>query len=195
MLRILAHLEYRQVTSKFKAHSNKLAILIAIILMVSSAHADGDVKNLKEYEYRANGQPWKCTVYDPATGKMKGIIYYDGEGTLNKVERFDPDGRKIEAAFYDGKRRLTIGPDSWAAMRWYYQDGVLRLRVSYDTLGKPIERLFYTETGKLIGRMYRDDEDVNPYVNAAMYRLLGGNNVAYYDPKIATDSLSQLADE
>ena len=169
--------------------------IIAFVTIVSLAHAEGEVKNLKEYEYRASGQPWRCTVYDPATGKLKGIIYYAGDGVLNKVERYDDAGRKIEAAFYDPKRKLRMGPDSWAAMRWYYQDSVLRLRVSYDTIGKPIERLFYSETGKLIGRMYRDDENVNPYVNAAMHRLLGGNNVAYYDPKESSDALSRLADE
>ncbi len=166
-----------------------------IVLSASAAFADGEVKNLKAYEYRTSGTPWRCTVYDPMTGKMKGKIYYDGEGVLNKVERFDEMGGQTEAAFYDAKRHLKMGPDNWAAMRWYYQDSVLRLRVSYDALGKPIERLFFSESGKLIGRQYRDDENVNPYVNAAMYRMLGANNMGYYDPSESRDSVTRLADE
>jgi hypothetical protein len=164
-------------------------------LATSLVYAEGEVKNLKEYEYRANGTPWRCTVYDPATGKMKGKIFFDGQGTLNKVERYDVAGQKTEAAFYDQKRRLKMGPDNWAAMRWYYQDSVLRLKISYDALGKPIERLFYGESGKLIGRMYRDDDNQNPYVNAAMHKLLGGNNVAFYDPQEAHNQVSRLLDD
>jgi hypothetical protein len=173
-----------------------IAVFFVSLLSVAPAgHAEGEIKNLKEFEYRASGQPWRCTVYDPMTGKMKGKIYYNSEGVLDKVERFDELGNKTEAAFYDSKRKLKMGPDNWAAMRWYYQDSVMRLRVSYDALGKPIERLFYNESGKLMGRMYRDDEHVNPYVNAAMHKLLGGNNVAYYDPKESHDSVGRLADE
>jgi hypothetical protein len=153
------------------------------IFYVSPASADGMVKNLKDYEYRDSGQPWKCTVYDAKNGRLKGRIYYSGDGIPSKVERFDESGNKIEAAFYDAKGNLKAGPDNWAAMRWYYEGTALRLQISYDAMGKPIERLFYTEGGKLIGRHYLDNGNVDPYVNAAMFRKLGANNIAFYDPK------------
>ena len=165
------------------------------IFLSCPAHADGEVKNLKQYDYRASRRPWRCTVYDPMTEKLKGMVYYAPDGTINKVERFDGAGHKTDEAFYDSKGRLKPGPDSWAAMRWYYQDSVVRLRVSYDDQGKPIEKLFYSESGKMVGRLYRDDENVNPYVNAAMHKMLGGNNMAYYDQKVSHDQAVRLVDE
>lgn len=169
-----------------------LVLLMGLLLTASAAHPEGEVKNLREYAYRTDGKPWKCTVYDAKTGKLKGKIYYDAEGVLEKVERFNDDANKIEAALYSANGGLKEGPDGWAAMRWWYHEGVLRLQISYDDRGKPIERLFYSDGGKLLGRVYRSDESTNPNINAVMFKMLGSNNVPYYDPKESYDSASQL---
>lgn len=159
------------------------------------AYADGTITNLKAYDYRANGKPWKCTVTDAMTGALKGRIYYAGDGAIEKVERFDKDANKIETAFYDASGALKNGPDGWAAMRWWYEESKLRLQISYDERGRQIERLFYSEGGKLLGRQYRDDERLNHNINAAMFTRLGPNNMAYYDPKESYDETTRLARE
>ena len=145
--------------------------------------ADGVVTNLKDYEYRADGTPWRCTVYDAMSGKLKGRVHYASDGEVDKVERYDELGNKVEAAFYDANGALRTGATGWAAMRWWYQGKVCRLQIAYDEQGRQMERLFFSESGKLLGRHYRDDEDVNHAINAAMFKLLGPNNVAYYDPQ------------
>lgn len=165
---------------------------IFLLIFVTRVFAEGEVKNLREYAYRSDGTPWKCTVYDATTGKLKGKIYYEAGGILEKVERFNLDGNRTEAALYSADGGLKEGPDGWAAMRWWYQDSVLRLQISYDERGRPIERLFYSESGKLIMRLYRDDDSINPNVNAAMFMLLGSHNVPYYDPKESYKETSRL---
>lgn len=171
------------------------ALVLCIILAGTRAGADGVVSSLKEYDYRTNGKPWRCTVTDAMTGALKGKIYYAGDGAIEKVEKFDKEGHRIETAYFDPKGGLKIGPDGWAAMRWWYQDGAMRLQISYDEFGKQIERLFYSESGKLLGRHYRDDERVNPNVNAAMFTRLGPNNIGYYDPKESYDETTRLVRE
>lgn len=166
--------------------------LLALCIAVTGAYADGVISNLKAYEYRANGKPWRCTVTDAMTGKLKGKIYYAGDGAIEKVERFDADANKIETAYYDAKGMLKIGPDGWAAVRWWYQNSTVRLEISYDERGHPIERLFYSESGRLLGRHYRNDDRVNPNINAAMFSRLGPNNIAYYDPKESYDETTRL---
>lgn len=174
----------------------RLSIFFLCALFAAQVlYAEGDISNLKEYDYRSNGRPWRCSVYNAETGRIKGMVYYSPDGNINKMEKFDGDGKKTDEAFYDSKGRLALGPDNWAAMRWFYDQGVLRLRVSYDEQGKAIEKMFYDESGRLMGRMYRDDERVNPYVNAAMHRMLGGNNVAYYDPVESRHQATQLLED
>lgn len=170
-----------------------LSIVVITLIFIASSYADGVVQNLREYEYRADGKPWKCTVTDAHTGKLKGKLYYASDGSVEKVERFDDSGNKIEAALYDPMGALKAGPDGWAAMRWWYKDSVLRMQMSYDENGGPIERLFYSEGGKLVMRLYRNDESSNPNINAVMFSFLGSNNVPYYNPKESFRETTRLA--
>ena len=142
-----------------------------------------------------DGKPWKCTVTDAQTGKLKGKLYYASDGSVEKVERFDESGNKVESALYDPLGAMKAGPDGWAAMRWWYKDSILRMQMSYDENGGPIERLFYSEGGKLIMRLYRNDESANPNINAVMFSFLGSNNVPYYNPKESYSETTRLARE
>ena len=172
-----------------------LGSILIIFLFTACAHADGVIKNLREYEYRVDGKPWKCTVTDAQTGKLKGKLYYASDGSVEKVERFDESGNKVESALYDPLGAMKAGPDGWAAMRWWYKDSILRMQMSYDENGGPIERLFYSEGGKLIMRLYRNDESANPNINAVMFSFLGSNNVPYYNPKESYSETTRLARE
>jgi len=172
-----------------------VAAFISCVFFAVSLYADGVVKNLKDYEYRADGKPWKCTVTDAQTGRLKGKLYYASDGSVEKVEKFDLEGNKIETALYDTLGALRPGPDGWAAMRWWYKESVLRMQMSYDEDGAPIERLFYSEGGKLLMRLYRNDDSNNPNINAVMFSILGSNNVPYYNPKESYRETSRLASE
>lgn len=157
--------------------------------------ADGEVKNLKDLQYWDNGNVRLCTMYDAQTGRLKGKAYCLYDGAVEKVEKFDGGGNKIEVALYDGKSNLKPGIDGWAAMRWRYDGTSLVWQVSYDEYGKAIERKFYSESGKLVLRLYRDDDSVNPYVNAAMYMMIGGGNIAYYDSRGTLEEVNRVIKE
>ncbi len=141
------------------------------------------IESLKQYEFWPNGKIKGCTVYDPE-GFMTVKAYCRNDGTVEKIERFDKSGNRIEEVFYDEKGRLRTGIDGWAAMRWWYEDSQLISQITYDESGRPLEKRAFSESGRLAFRQYRDDENLNPYVEASMAMLLGmgSRNVGYYDP-------------
>lgn len=139
---------------------------------------EGDVENLKQFEYWENGKIKQCTVYD-VEGHLKSKAFCRSDGTVEKMEKFDPYGNKIEEALYDQKGRLKLGVDGWAAIRWWYEGPQLVSQILYDEDGIPLERKQYSESGKLVLRQYRDELDLNPYEGAQMYMMLGGRNVPY----------------
>jgi len=171
------------------------AVLLWGSCLLGSAYADGEVKSLKEFLYWDNGKVRQCTIYSAQTGKMKAKVYCGIGGSIERVEKFDERGNMLEEALYDSNGRLKPGIDGWAAMRWRYSGSQVMLQVSYDEFGKPIERKFYSESGKLVMRIYRDDDTVNPYVNAAMYMMLGSGNIGYYDPHETFDEVTRVMAE
>jgi hypothetical protein len=75
-------------------------------------------------------------------------------------------------------------------MRWRYNEDRLVAQISYDEYGKPIDKRYYSESGRLIGRQFVDSENLNPYEEANMYILLGVNNIRYEDksaPAVGND--------
>lgn len=166
-----------------------------MMLPAAEALADGEIKNLKDFQYWDSGKVKECDVYDAATGRLKEKFFCAPEGTIERVDRYDGYGNKVESALYDGKGRLKGGIDGWAAMRWRYDGSKLVWQVAYDEDGRAIERKLYTESGRLAMRMYRDDDSVNPYVNAAMYTMLGGGNMAYYDSRKTLQDVTKTMNE
>ena len=47
-----------------------------------------------------------------------------------------------------------------------------------------MEMKMYSESGRLIARRYRDDVNFDPYEQASMYMLTGGQSAAFYDTTI-----------
>lgn len=167
------------------------AFLLFFILCAALAFGDGEVKSLKKFQFWETGKVRQCDVYD-VNGYLKATVYCYADGTIQKIERFNMLGKKIEEALYDGHGRLKIGIDGWAAVRWIYSGPTLLYEIAYDETGKPVEMKMYSESGRLIARRYRDDVAFNPYEQASMYMLLGGQSAAFYDPTIRKQDESDI---
>ncbi len=152
-----------------------IALFLSLVF-TPICRAEGEIKNLKQFEYWDNRKIRMCTTYD-VNGYLKSKVFCRYDGTVEKVERFDRYGNRIEEALYDQKGRLKNGIDGWAAMKWWYEDSHLQSSVSYDENGLPMEKRYYGDSGRLILRQYRDDIDFDPYEAANMVMLLGPNNV------------------
>ena len=157
--------------------------VISVLLLGTFAFAEGEVQDLKDFQYWDNGKVKQCSVYDAASGKLKSIAFCRHDGTVEKLERFDPNGHKTEEALFDQNSKLKPGLDGWAAMRWWYdEEGVMRSQISYNEFGKAIERKQYSAGGNLVLRQYKENlDDVAPYEAASMYLMLGGANMKYKD--------------
>ncbi len=160
-----------------------LISLCGFLLVVSSATAfDMEGDGRKEFEYWPDGNYKSFTLFDES-GRVKAKAYCGADGTVEKVERFDIYGNRIQEAFYDGEGRLKTGIDGWAAMRWWYDGSQLVSQISYDEDGRTVDRRQYSDSGRLIYRQYSPDADLNPYEEANMYMLAGLRNEAYYNPE------------
>jgi len=149
---------------------------ILVLFFAPACMGEGEVKDLKQFDFWDNHKVRMCSIYD-VTGYLKSKVYCRHDGTVEKVERFDRYGNRIEEAFYDQKGRLKRGVDGWAATRWWYGDSHLQYQVSYDEDGVPTEKKYYSDSGRLVLRQYRDDVDFDPYEAASMAMLLGPQNI------------------
>jgi len=168
-----------------------ITALICSLFIASAAFGEGEVKSLKKFEFWKTGKVRQCDVYD-VNGYLKAMVFCYGDGSIQKIERFNMLGKKIEEALYDGHGRLKIGIDGWAAIRWLYSGPTLLYEIAYDDTGKPMEMKKYSESGRLIARRYRDDVDFDPYEQASMYMLLGGQSAAFYDPVVRKEDESDI---
>ena len=153
-----------------------IIIFLFSISLIANCFGEGEIKSLRQYEHWNNGTMKSCTLFD-TNGVLKARSFCRSDGTVEKVEKYDPSGNKLEEAFYDEKGKLKTGIDGWAAMRWWYSGSHLDSQISYDEAGMPMERRVYGESGRLMFRQYRHDIDFNPYESANMAALLGPQNV------------------
>ncbi len=138
-------------------------ILIAVYLTFTATYvrAEGTIESLSQYEYWDNGSIKKREVYD-MKGYLRQKASYREDGSIVKAETYDGLGNKTEEIYYDHKGRFRYGIDGWAAMRWNYDEYHLVSQVAYDDTGKPIKRLLFSPSGKLVARQYRDEENIDP---------------------------------
>lgn len=168
-----------------------IVLFYALFLGLSSAYADGEVKSLKKFQFWNTGKVRQCDVYD-VNGYLKAKVYCYSDGAIEKIERFNMLDKKTEEALYDGHGKLKTGIDGWAAKRWLYSGPTLLYEVAYDETGKPMEMKMYSESGRLIARRYRDDVNFNPYEQASMFMLLGGQSAAFYDTTVRKEYESDI---
>lgn len=160
-----------------------LFFLLCSLFIALSAYGEGEVKSLKKFEFWKTGKVKRCDIYD-VNGYLKVSVYCRSDGTIEKIERFNMLNRMTDEALYDGKGRLKTGIDGWAAKRWIYSGPTLLFEVAYDETGKMMEIKKYSESGRLVARRYRDDVEFDPYEQASMYMLLGGQSAAFYDTTV-----------
>ena len=165
--------------------------IFCIALSSQLVFAEGEVKGLKKIEYWNTGKVKQCDVYD-VNGYLRAKVYCRGDGTIEKIERFNMIGKRVEEALYDGRGKLKTGIDGWAAIRWIYSGPMLLYEIAYDETGKPMEMKMYSESGKLIARRYRDDVNFDPYEQASMYMMLGGQSAAFYDTTIREEDETDI---
>jgi|GEM_PF-2083544 hypothetical protein len=84
---------------------------------------------------------------------------YRPDGSVQKVEIFDADGRKTGEAYYGADGRLDKNPvDDWAAAEWRYSGDRLAEERYYGEDGRLKERKLYSETGDLVDKDYYGGE-------------------------------------
>lgn len=108
-----------------------------------------------------NGAIKETVVSDPDLG-LTIRNFYDQQGALERVEKYDIRGNKVEISLYDAIGNLREGIDGWAAKRWRYIDGKIFQETTYGTDGKPKDRRTFNEYGKLVARQYMTDGDGDP---------------------------------
>jgi len=167
-----------------KVNDMRLAFLIVLCLsiMAPCVYCEGKIDALKEYEYWADGKVRGCKVYD-TNGRLRTRSFCRTDGTVEKIEKYDLIGNKAQEGHFDSKGNLAAGLDGWAVMKWQYDDeSHLRSQMSFDELGRPIERKVYSEGGRMVFRQFRDSDNLNPYEEAQMAMFLGGNNAKMKNP-------------
>lgn len=163
-----------------KKRSTMLAVLF--LFAAALAYGEGEVEGLKEYEYWPDGKVKGCKVYD-AQGHLRAISYSRADGTVEKIDKYDARGNKIQEGRFDQKGNLKATLDGWAIMRWEYDEqGNVRAQIAFDELGRPLERRLFSESGKMVLRQVRDSDKLNPYEEAQMAMYLGGANMKMKNP-------------
>ena len=159
-----------------------MVILVFCAFAAALVRGEGNVESLKEYEYWSDGKVRGCKVYD-TDGRLKARSYCRPDGTVEKIDKYDQLGNKIQEGRFDQKGNLQANLDGWAIMRWEYDaDSRLRAQISFDELGRPLERKLYSEGGRMILRQIRDSDKLNPYEEAQMAMYLGGANMKMKNP-------------
>lgn len=171
-------------------------LIMTVLFFFARAYlfAEGEIRGLKDLTYWDNGKIKACIVYDK-NGRLMARAFCRYDGTVEKAERFDREGHKIEEALFDQAGALKTGIDGWAAMRWWYDEGVVRVQISYDEHGRPLERRVYSESGRLIVRQQRHDVETDPYEEAAMAMLLGAHNMKFYDSRTRLNETMKFMQE
>lgn len=157
-------------------------LLVFAAFVPPAGYCEGNIDALKEYEYWADGKVRGCKVYD-TDGRLRTRSFCRPDGTVEKVERYDMTGNKVQEGHFNSRGNLSAGLDGWAVMKWEYDsDSHVRSQMSFDEMGRPIERKLYSEGGKMVMRQVRDSEKLNPYEEAQMAMFLGGANVKMKNP-------------
>jgi antitoxin component YwqK of YwqJK toxin-antitoxin module len=152
------------------------AVLFLGIMAPGAAISEGNVESLKDYKYWDDGKVRGADIYDN-NGRLRAKTFVRSDGSVEKLEKYDTYGNKVEMAYYDEKGRLRSGIDGWAATRWYYEGSRLVAEMSFDEDGNPLERRTYSESGRLTARFYRNADDLNPYKEASMASVLGDQGI------------------
>ncbi len=131
--------------------------MIALGFALATMAADQLSAKEDEFEYWPNGSVREGKRYNPQ-GYLFEQVNCRADGTIERRVWFDELGNKSAEVNFDTQGRLDDNIRGWAAMRWFYKDGVVRIRTAYGEDGRLKERKFYSEGGNLLGTQYFDDD-------------------------------------
>lgn len=112
-------------------------------------------------KYFDDGKLLSRSWFTPAGALVEKDSYYH-DGPLKKVEIYGASGEKVEESNYDEEGRLDDNIDGWAAKRWAYKDGVLRVESTYGEDGHLTERKIFNAQGDMVDRQYVGDGKIDP---------------------------------
>ena len=171
-------------------------VFIAIIISGFYVCAAEDVKDTQVTEVSRwdSGAIKETVVYDPDYGITIRNFYEQG-GTLERVEKYDSLGNRIEISLYDANGNLREGIDGWAAKRWRYIDGKVFQETNYGTDGKPMDRRTFNEYGKLVARQYMSDGEGEPDDIIRKEPAYGTQAVIVYGPSGKIERATNVVNE
>jgi antitoxin component YwqK of YwqJK toxin-antitoxin module len=139
------------------------AMLCALMpsLALSAEVSQAETALTDKFDYFDDGKVMSCSKIAP-DGRLVEKNYYDHDGKISKIEQYDASGEKIEESHYDENGKLDDSVDGWAARRWAYKDGKLRVESIYGEDGHLTERKIYNESGDLVDRQYVGDGNIDP---------------------------------
>ena len=137
-----------------------LSFIFYLALFSQLVCAEGEVKGLKKIEYWKTGKVKQCDGY------LKAKVYCRGDGTIEKIERFNMIGKRVEEALYDGRGKLKTGIDGWAAIRWIYSGPMLLYEIVYDETGKPMEMKMYSGSAYIQNQLF---DEANAYFTKRIF--------------------------
>lgn len=156
-----------------------LLLLVFMLTVKASPYAySEEPDNTKRYDYWPDGRKRSCGVYD-LRDRLLGRVIFRYDGSVERLQKYDESGNKVEESIYDAGGNLTPGIDGWAATRWRYAGRALAYQTTYDIFGTSIERKIYDERGDLVARQLHaeDDED---YGNASKLSGLAGKQAVIF---------------
>lgn len=168
--------------------------VIAVLLMMDlQCHAQqgAEVTEVGRWE---NGALKETVVNDPDRNETIRN-FYDMQGALERVEKYDSAGNRVEVSLYDANGNLREGIDGWAAKRWRYIEGKLFQETTYGTDGKPRTRRTFNEYGRLIARQYMTDEDADPDDVIRKEPAYGSQAVIVYGPRGKVEKATRVVNE
>jgi len=115
----------------------------------------------EKLEYYNDGKIMARSKFN-AEGGLAEKYYYYPDGKVHKMELYDAAGEKIAEANYDNEGKLDDSIAGWAAKRWLYKDGQLRVESAYGEDGHLTERKIYNDAGDLVDRQYVGDGNIDP---------------------------------
>lgn len=172
----------------------KFFISFLCFLLSTSLFADQS-KSSPDCDYWKNGKPRECRKYD-SQGNRIALGYFRTDGTLEKKERFNEDGQKIQESYYDENGHLTNNPvDNWAAMRWQYDLGRLVAETFYNDQGRPTQRNIYDGAGNLMDKQFFGKERLLPSEEFNPLLSFGEESEEFFDQEGAFEGGSTVIRE
>lgn len=165
-----------------KGRGSRIKGIMAMVLTFSLSCLISELLPAREneFEYWPNGNVREGRKYN-SEGYLSEKVTCRGDGTVECRQWFDALGHKTAEVNFDSQGKLDDNIRGWAAMRWFYKDGVVRIRTAYGEDGMLRERKVYTPGGNLIGTQYFNDESPGDQRDRFDPDKIGYGQAQYYD--------------